>query len=201
MTHNILNIRQDTPLDKGKAIVYWLGGSGFSFKFATGEIICIDPYFSDCVEEMAGFRRLSLAPLKANELAVDLFLLSHEHPDHLDPKSFNTIISSNPSCKVLASVDCTDFLKEKKVDYQLAAPGDVLKFGKIIVKCVSADHGKYSPGALGFLIEFSGRTLYFTGDTGLNEKRLADPIAAKPEIVIPCINGAFGNLMKAVLCL
>jgi len=33
---------------------WWLGGSGFVFKTQQGTVICIDPYLSNCVEEMFG---------------------------------------------------------------------------------------------------------------------------------------------------
>jgi L-ascorbate 6-phosphate lactonase len=46
------------------------------------------------------------------------------------------------------------------------------------------------------VIEFAGRKIYFTGDTCYNEAMMAPVIAEQPEIVIPCINGAFGNLSE-----
>ena len=64
-TFDLHRIRLDSPA-KGKFIVYWLGGSGFVFKFPSGQIVCIDPYLSDCAERLAGFKRLSSAPLNVN---------------------------------------------------------------------------------------------------------------------------------------
>ena len=63
-----------------------------------------------------------------------------------------------------------------------------------MVKTVPADHGDQSPEAVGFFIGFAGRSLYYTGDTAFNKKLLTDTISLQPEILIPCINGAFGNL-------
>ena len=97
MSFDILNMRRDKPAEN-KIIIYWLGGSGFLFKFGTGQIICIDPYLSDGVEKEFGFRRLSLAPLRANELFFDVLLATHDHLDHLDTYSFDMLVKTNPDC-------------------------------------------------------------------------------------------------------
>ena len=194
MSFDIVNAHKDVPADNG-VIIYWLGGAGFVFKFAGGETVCIDPYLSDFAERVVGFRRLSLAPIKASELVFDLLLITHTHPDHLDADSFDILTKSNPASKVIASQDCAEFLKENKgVNYQIVSPGDVSQFDNLSVRVVDADHGDLCPEAIGFVIGCAGRSLYFTGDTAFNEKLLAEPIAAKPEIIIPCINGAFGNM-------
>ena len=44
------------------------------------------------------------------------------------------------------------------------------------------------------MVQFENRSIYFTGDTSLNEELLAPAINFKPEILIPCINPKFGNL-------
>lgn len=193
MSFDIQNVRQDVPADN-QVFIYWLCGAGFLFKFAGGQSVCIDPYLSDSVEALAGFRRLSLAPVKANELFFDLLLITHEHPDHLDTESFDELMQTNPDCKIIASTDCTKALKDKDVDCRFVSPGDVVEIGAVTIRTVPADHGDYSPEAIGFIIEFGGRSLYFTGDTAFNEELLRDVINLKPEILIPCINGAFGNL-------
>jgi len=59
---------------------------------------------------------------------------------------------------------------------------------------VPADHGDLCPSAVGFLIRFSGREVYLTGDTAFDENLMAESIKGQPEIVIPCINGAYGNM-------
>jgi len=192
-TFDLLNIRQNTPAD-GKILVYWLGGAGFVFKFSSGRIVCIDPYLSDYVERLVGFRRLSLPPVKANELFTDVLLITHDHADHLDVDSFDEIIKNNPNCKVLSSAVCSKFLRQKHADYQILAVGDNFSEDDIDIRIVDADHGELSPEAIGCVITFAGRKIYYTGDTSYNEKILADNIALNPEIIIPCINGAFGNL-------
>jgi len=193
MPFNLLNIRQNITR-QNKIIVYWLGGSGFVFQFPGGEIICVDPYLSDSAERLFGFRRLTLAPLKAGELAFDLLLLTHNHADHLDEDSFDILVKTNQGCRILAPGLCAGFLETKKTAYELVSPGTLSQTGNVSLKTVAADHGELCPGAVGFIINFEGRSLYFTGDTAFNENLMAEAIAARPEIVIPCINGAYGNM-------
>jgi len=193
MPFDLLNIRQNKPR-QGKAIIYWLGGSGFVFQFSGDEIICVDPYLSDSVERLFGFRRLSLAPIKAGELVFDLLFLTHDHADHLDIDSFDTIVKTNPGCRILTPRSCAGFLETKKAAYELISPGTLSQMGNVSLKTVAADHGELCPDALGFIISFAGRSLYFTGDTAFNENLMAEAIDARPEIVIPCINGAYGNM-------
>lgn len=193
MSFDLLNIRQEVP-SQGKVIVYWLGGSGFVFRFHSGEIICVDPYLSDSVERLFGFRRLSLAPLKASELVLDVLLITHDDADHLDIDTFDILVNANRGCRILAPRSCADFLEAKKVAYELVSPGTLSQLGDVTIKIVVADHVALCPDAIGFIISFYGRKLYFTGDTAFNENFMAEAIETQPEIVIPCINGAYGNM-------
>ena len=193
MEFDIADIRQDAP-DKGNVIMYWLGGAGFAFKFRDGEILCIDPYLSDAVERLFGFRRLSLAPIGADDLVCDGLLFTHDHADHLDTDSFDALMHANRGCRVLAPASCVDFLGSKGVAYEIVSPGDRSQLGNVHIKTVSADHGDLCPDAVGFVLSFSDRHLYFTGDTAFDEPLMAEAISAQPDIVIPCINGAYGNM-------
>jgi L-ascorbate 6-phosphate lactonase len=148
-------------------------------KFSTGQILCIDPYLNDCAERMAGYPRLSLAPLTAEEVSTDVYLITHDHPDHLDVDGFDTIVAKNPGCTVIAGKSCEPFLKTRSVPYKLAAIGEHIQCGNIKITAVSADHGDLCPGAIGFIIQFKNRMIYFTDDTSLNENLLAPAISIK----------------------
>ncbi|MHB0997666.1 MAG: MBL fold metallo-hydrolase [Armatimonadota bacterium] len=193
ITKDIHNISIDSP-SEGNVLVYWLGAAGFAFKFSTGEIICIDPYLSDYVERMFDFRRLSLPAVDAKDLRFDTLLITHEHGDHLDVDSFDTLMAGNPDCEIIAPPACEGFLLEHNANYIIANPGIIHQSGNISIEVVDADHGDETPDAVGFLIHFGSRKIYFTGDTGYNPSMMKYAIDSKPEIVIPCINGAYGNL-------
>jgi L-ascorbate 6-phosphate lactonase len=174
--------------------VWWLGGSGFLLALDSGVRVCIDPYLSDCVERIAGFRRLIPAPLAAGDLRFTLLLLTHSHPDHLDVDSFDTLVRSNPGCRVIAPADCAPFLGERSVPHEITAPGSVHQIGHLVIEAVPADHADLSPEAVGYLLGASGRSAWFTGDTALNWPLLDGTIQRKPDILVPCINSAYVNL-------
>ena len=193
MKHNYINIREKLPC-KDNILLYWLGGAGFLFVFDNGQIVCIDPYLSDSVERIAGFRRLSIPPFCSGELSFDILLLTHDHPDHLDIDSFDDLMDINPNCQIIASSSCELFLKEKRTDYNISQAGMNIQIGGINIQTVSADHGELCPDAVGFIVSYGSRNVYCTGDTSGRYDRIKDAIALKPEVLITCINGAYGNL-------
>lgn len=193
MKYNLRSIRQDAVIN-GKMLIYWLGGYGFAVKFDNGRIVCLDPYLSDCVERIAGFRRLSLPPIEANELQADIYLITHDHPDHLDEDSLKTILNSNPGINVIVGKSCTKVVEKEAKVFTVLGAGETTQADELTITAVPADHGELCPDAIGFIIKYKGRGLYFTGDTSLNYSMLKPAIQSRPEIIVPCINPAFGNL-------
>jgi L-ascorbate 6-phosphate lactonase len=182
---------------QGSVLAYWLGGSGFVFKLDDGMTICIDPYLSDSVERLFGFKRLMAAPIAPDKLKFDLLLITHEHGDHLDIDIFETLVKNNPSSKVIATKSCESFISEHTQNYIVTTLGNKHHIGDIIIESVKADHGELSPDAVGFMIHFNNRKIYFTGDTALDYAMMDYVIKLQPDIVIPCINGAYGNMNES----
>ena len=57
-----------TDVPEGTLRMWWLGQAGFAFKTPAGRIVYADPYLSDAVERLHGFKRLSLAPIAAEDV-------------------------------------------------------------------------------------------------------------------------------------
>ena len=87
-------LNADVP--SGSLALWWLGQAGFAFKSPSGRIVYLDPYLSDAVERLHGFKRLSLPPVAADEVRADLVVLTHEHADHLDPDALPIIARTTP---------------------------------------------------------------------------------------------------------
>jgi L-ascorbate 6-phosphate lactonase len=66
--------------------------------------------------------------------------------------------------------------------------------GDLTVLCAKADHGELSPDALALTLDFGGTSVMFTGDTAFNIDLLQPLIDLRPDVLIPCINGAFCNM-------
>jgi len=187
----------ETTVPSGSAALWWLAQAGFAFKSAGGTVIYLDPYLSDVVEKIAGFKRLCPAPIDAQEVRADWMVNSHEHPDHLDTDALPTIAQNNPECKFAGSVDCIPEYDKLAIspDRRLTMePGRTYKLGDVEVHTARADHGELSPSALALLLDFGGVKVMFTGDTCMNMANLQPLIDMKPDIILPCINGSFGNL-------
>ncbi|MBN1437177.1 MAG: MBL fold metallo-hydrolase [Sedimentisphaerales bacterium] len=179
---------------KGKVLVYWLGGAGHILKFDDGFTICVDPYLSDYVERLVGFKRLFRPVIEPSQLHFDTLLISHSHGDHLDADSFSELVKANLNCKIFAAEDCVEFLEKQQAVYTIVTVGTTFADGNVTIEVVPADHGDLSPEAVGFLLSFGARSIYLTGDTCYNKDMLSTIIERKPDIAILCINGAFGNM-------
>jgi L-ascorbate 6-phosphate lactonase len=177
--------------------MWWLGQAGFAFKTPSGQIVYTDPYLSDAVERLHGFKRLSLPPIAADEVRADLVVLTHEHTDHLDPDATAIITRRNPQCRFAGPVGCMEGLGQAGVAPErrcLLEPGRAHDLGGVVVHAVAADHGDDSPSALTLLLDFAGVRVLLSGDTSLRLGLFRPLIDLRPDLILPCINGVFGNM-------
>ena len=187
----------DTDVPCDSLGIWWLGQAGFAFKTPAGKIVYLDPYLSDAVERLFQFKRLSLPPIAAPEVHVDLMLLTHEHADHLDPDALPVIVCNNPTCLFAAPAGCVPGLNEAGVDVKSLVtlePHRQYDFGGVVVHTAPADHGDLSATALCLLLDFEGIRVLCTGDTAFRPQRLKSLCDLQPDILLPCINGVFGNM-------
>ena len=177
--------------------MWWLGQAGFAFKTAAGRIAYVDPYLSDAVERLHGFKRLSLAPIDAEEVRADLVAITHEHTDHLDPDALPAIASNNPRCRFAGPTGCAEGFAAAGIAPErrtVLEPGRSCTLEGVTIHAAPADHGDYSPSALALVLEFDGLRVLVTGDTSLRPGLLRPLFDPRPDLVLPCINGVFGNM-------
>jgi L-ascorbate metabolism protein UlaG (beta-lactamase superfamily) len=115
-------------------------------------------------------RRRDDVPLPSISPRPDAVLLSHAHPDHLDPPSLRKVATD---CPMIAPLGLARFLRrhgfEKIVELRV---GERTRIGSLEVTAVTAAHDgrRYPIGrrleALGFVIDGSA-SVYFAGDTDL----------------------------------
>lgn len=181
---------------QGELAVYWLGQAGFILKDSMGRLIAIDPYLSDSVERLHGFKRLSPKLLSPRDLTLDLLICSHEHGDHYDCDAVpalmsegKTVLITNPSAAAMA---VSTGIPDTRI--RTARPGDDITEAGIRLQIHYADHGELSPDAFGVLLETGGVKVYFAGDTSLHPEVLKTAEREQPDILIAPINGQFGNI-------
>lgn len=182
---------------EGAVAIWWLAQAGFVFKTPSGAVMYVDPYLSNGVERAFGFKRLSLAPIQAEEVHADWVLSSHEHLDHLDTDALPIIARNCPECRFAGSQACVPEYEKMGISmsrFTLLEPGERYSLGGIGVLTARSDHGELSPTALSLLLHFGEVRVLFTGDTALNTALMQPLIDLKPDVLLPCINGRFGNL-------
>ena len=108
-------IRQ-TVIDQGSLAVFWISQAGFVYKTASGNVIYVDPYLTDCVarilpEDGYGFKRIMASPIEAEEVEADFVVSTHNHPDRLDIDAL-PILMRNPRTHFVGAPDCLSNYQE-----------------------------------------------------------------------------------------
>ncbi len=176
--------------------IYWLAQAGFVLKSPSGKVAYIDPYFSDVVERLFGFKRMMSCPIPAEEVNADLIICTHEHLDHLDIDGL-PIVTKNPRVHFAGPIECVKEFKKMGVPAErsiLMEEGKEIQLDGIHVSVVFADHGELAPDAVGVVVEMDGAKVYHTGDTAYRPTEFMPAIAMRPDVLLPCINGRYGNL-------
>ncbi len=180
----------------GQLAIYWLCQAGFAFKGSSNEVVYIDPYFSDVVERLIGFKRMMACPIRAEDAHANVVVCTHEHLDHMDTDAL-PVMARDPRTQFCGPIECIKEFAKLGIPSEkchLLEEGDRLKLGNIEINAVYADHGELAPDALGVVLNFDGIKVYHTGDTAYRPKEFQPAVAMRPDILIPCINGRFGNL-------
>ncbi len=192
---------RELTVPENQLALTWIGQAGFLIKTASSTIV-IDPYLTDSVDHQLrrehgdGFKRLAPALFAPADLVADYVFCSHEHGDHLDTEAICPLLDHPPTRLFINAAGRQIALNEgvpaQKI--QTVARGESLRFGDFRVTALPADHGDLAPDALGFLFDFGFYTIYYSGDTAYNPDLLQPAIAARPDLALLPINGAFGNL-------
>ena len=189
---NITNYK----LSSEEAALWWLGQAGYIIK-STELTITIDPYLSDAAAKDAPeFSRLYPPPLDPKNLEVSLYLITHDHLDHLDPITIQQYRKKS-STKFIAPRQAATklvFLGVPKENIIILNPGEIYRFESVEITSVFALATSIDVlDTTGYFIKFdNGRNLYHTSDTEFHPLVVA-AAPKKPEIMFVPINGKWGN--------
>lgn len=186
---------RERKCEKGTIVLAWLGQAGFLIKNSSGQVLALDAYLSDLAQIQDGNKRLTQPPVDAEDLTVDVILVSHHHTDHLDFKSIPYWLKNSARlyCCRASYVLCQreGFSMEQ---IKAMGEGDIIEDGGYRIEAVFSNHGDTAPCALGFLIETEGIRLYFTGDTSYQQERMKYALDKKIDVLLIPINGEYGNM-------
>src|ERR1700680_1200836 len=183
-------------VQQGCLAIYWLSQAGFVFKSPSGKVVYIDPYFSDVVERRFGFKRMMACSIAAEEVDADLIICTHEHLDHMDTDAL-PVVAKNPKVRLAGPIECIKEFKQMGISEErciLLEEGSEIRLDGIRINVVFADHGELAPDAVGVVLEMDRVKVYHTGDTAYRPTEFEPAVKMRPDVLLPCINGRYGNL-------
>ncbi len=201
MSNKLASQIKDLHVEPGSLAILWLAQAGFVYKTPGGTIMYVDAYLSDCVHRMLsdvgyGFKRIMPAPLAPEEVEADLVVCTHMHPDHFDYDSIPVLVN-NRSIQFVAAPDCRAEFEKLGVPsdrFTIIHEGETLTYDDVTLTGVYADHGDLAPEALGLIIQSGDIKVWQVADTAYRPEKWQDVFAAGIDVIIPPINGAYGNL-------
>lgn len=179
--------------------VQYIGQNGFIIK-KNEKRICFDPYLSNCVYELTGSGIRNYAPpCKIEELSdIELYFISHDHLDHLDPITIKEVAKISLKTKFICPYPYVKKVQNLGVDEKNIIGikiGKELVLDNIRINAIPEKHEDYTiidgeHGNLGYVISWDGLKIYHAGDA-IADKELADRLKTfgRFDIMFVPING------------
>ena len=186
----------DEPVPDNKAAMWWLGQAGYYMKCGKCTLL-IDPYLTDSVSKSAPlFARAYPAPVQPEAVKADIFIVTHDHMDHLDPetitryhhKDTTIFVSGRHAAKHLIELGIS------QNNIKVVGHGDFIELPGVRIDGIFAL--ATDPNTLdttGIKITFANeKSVYHSSDTAFCDLLLK--ACPKADVLLTCINGKFGNL-------
>lgn len=187
-------------LDSDQIALMWLGQSSFALR-AGDAVLLLDPFLSPHPD------RLVPPPFSAYQAGgVDAVLCTHEHWDHFDADTVQTIATTSPQARIIVPRPITPLVTELGIPAARvigAQPGETIQLAGINVHAVPAMHGvevadAYSFGRelsegmyryLGYVVDSASIRTYHAGDTILYQDMETTMQALHVDVALLPING------------
>jgi len=192
------------PLDDpgARLSVVWVGHATVLLRFGNRYILT-DPNLGGSIYVQQRVTPASLTP--AQVPPCDLALISHPHFDHMDHWTLEHISHLG---EILYPEGAESYLKGVRQPHHPIKPWQTVVRGPLKITAVPITHtgGRYfvdtlwNHAAAGYVIEGFGRTVFFAGDTGYDDKKFHEIGRRFPGIdlaLIPIAPARGGNINHA----
>ncbi|NLW49915.1 MAG: MBL fold metallo-hydrolase [Candidatus Brocadiaceae bacterium] len=187
---------RDYRLADDQAALWPLGQAGFLIR-GGGVTVAIDPYLTDSVGKASpAFARAVPSPIEPEDLQVDMFVVTHDHLDHLDPETIGRYRHPASTRFVAPRLACRR-LRELGIPSENVLrvdAGDEAELYGIRLRGVYAvPTGPDVLDTCGYRLELpGGKSVYHSSDTAWSD--LLERAAPRAQVLLVCINGKYGNL-------
>ncbi len=175
------------PVREGvKLSALWVGHATVLIQM-DDRVIITDPFLTDYIAEIQ--HRVVEPGLDISDLKqCDIILISHSHPDHLNFGSLEILEKKFPDANLVFPEGVKEFLPDlsfvfqpfrKPMQNKKIYVGETRIIDSIKITSVAAFHygGRYGldgvlwgyDGFCGFILEYKGSTVYFSGDTSYDD--------------------------------
>lgn len=168
------------------ATLTWLGQAGFILDTGKAKI-AVDPF---CGTAKGNSERIYPNDIEKGAYKVDLVLSTHAHWDHFDPETYTDYVIPQA---IVGPGTVMDALAKSG----LAIEGIRLDRRGTLERCgvkISATYADHDVDSVGYIVEFDGYKLYFSGDTLLTVRTITMNAGMAPDLMCICINGKLGNM-------
>ncbi|GAA1651331.1 MBL fold metallo-hydrolase [Georgenia ruanii] len=159
----------------------------------------ITHFGQSCLLLETGAARLLFDPGTVSEgfeelRGLDAILLTHQHPDHVDPDRLPALVAANPGAAVVCDPDTAPLLATLGVEARTARPGDHLDLAGAAVDVRGGEHAVIyadRPGCTNAAYLVDGGAFFHPGDA------FSDPGAAVDVLGAPT-SGPWLKLAEAI---
>ena len=168
------------------ATITWLGQAGYILKTADA-VIAVDPF---CGTAKGNSERIYPNDIEKGSIHADMVLSTHAHWDHFDPDTYRDYVIPKV---IVGPGTCMAALEKSGLPIEgirLDRRGTLDRCG-VHLTATFADHDVDS---VGYIVEFDGCKLYFSGDTLFTTRTITSNAGMEPDLMFICINGKLGNM-------
>lgn len=177
----------------------YLGQCCFLIEY-DGYRVVTDPYLSDSLDRGATpaqpWHRAYPPPATLSQLAPDVVVISHAHPDHLDRFTLEPYFAAGGKAPVLVPAPVLPFALKIAPTASPARAQEALLYGQAEILPIPAAHAvlrqdeKGDYFALSYLITIGGKKIFFGGDMSMYDGLVPVIQALAPDLMLLPANGA-----------